>query len=51
MNYLKDPTMKNNIGKFCVNDRNINIRGQSDKVSVKKIFTISIKQETWDSSN
>ena len=43
--------MENNIGKLCVNNRNINIPGQSDEVSVKKLFTMLIKKETWNSSN
>ena len=51
MNYLKDPTMKKNIRKLCVNNHNINIPGQSDEVSVKKLFTMLIKKETWNSSN
>ena len=51
MNYLKDPTMKNDIGKPCANDHNINIPEQSDELSVKKLFTMLIEKETWDSSN
>ncbi len=50
MNYLKDPTMKKNIEELSVNDNNINIPGQLDKVSVKKLFTMIIKKETWNSS-
>merc|ERR1712105_97197 len=33
-----------------VNDNNINIPGQLDKVSVKKLFTMIIKKEAWNSS-
>ena len=51
MNYLKDPTMKKNIEKLCVNDNNINIPGQLDQVSVKKLFTMLINKETWNSSD
>ena len=46
MDFLKDLTMTNNIGKLCVNDHNINIPGQSDEVSVKNIFTMLIEKET-----
>jgi len=50
MNYLKDPTMKKNRKKLCVNDNNIIIPGELDKVSVKKLFTMIIKKESWNSS-
>ena len=46
MNYLKDPTMKSNIGIICVNDSNISMPGQSYKVSVKELFTTLIKKKT-----
>merc|ERR1712105_142549 len=50
MNYLKDPTKKKNRIKLCVNDNNISIPGGLDQVSVKKLFTMIIKKETWNSS-
>ena len=42
--------MKNNIRKLFVNYPSINIPGQSDEVSVKKIFTMLIKKENWNLS-
>ena len=40
------PPIRNN-----VNDNNINIPGQTDEVSMKKLFKMLIEKETWDSSN
>ena len=49
MNYLKHPRMKMNSGKLCVTDENIHIPGESQRVSMKNLFTTLIERKEWNS--
>ena len=50
INYLKNPSLYIKSGKLCVTDKNINIVGRSQLVSMKDLFTTIIDRNEWNNT-